>query len=295
MKASGTHILVTIDVEDWFQVENFKPWIPFSAWDSHELRVEKNVHRLLDLFDSLSSTCNQHPEIRCTFFILGWLAKRLPKMVREIHERGHEIASHGYFHNLCTQQAPKDLKADLTNSKKLLEDLIGEEVYGYRAPSFSIDDNVLKIIEDSGYLYDSSYNSFALHGRYGKLETSGHNSFGAFQVLEKFYKLPISNLNVGRLVFPWGGGGYFRIIPLQIYKQGVEAILRHQNVYVFYMHPWEIDPDQPRVEAASPAYKFRHYTNLNRTYSKLTALIQSFSHHEFITCRGYLRATQNAF
>ena len=136
-------ILITIDVEDWFQVENFKQHIPFSSWDSRELRVEKNTHRLLDLFDSTAlhnqqpTTNNTHPKKLCaTFFVLGWLAERLPNLIREIHSRGHEVASHGYRHNLCNLESKEDLRKDLIKSKKLLEDIIGSPVVGYRAQVF---------------------------------------------------------------------------------------------------------------------------------------------------------------
>ena len=203
------YFLLTIDVEDWFQVENFKQYIPYASWSSYELRVEKNTHRLLDLLDSIESKKaevrmqktvsnnenqvsriqysdngpqsiddGQDEKVRGTFFVLGWLAERLPHLVREIQSRGHEVASHGYYHNLSNDQSHKDLKADLYNSKSLLEDIIGNQVYGYRAPSFAIDNDILKIIEDCGYLYDSSYNSFALHSRYGHLDLSRNGQKG---------------------------------------------------------------------------------------------------------------------
>lgn len=281
-------IIITIDVEDWFQVENFKQYIPFSSWPQKELRVEKNVHRLLDLFDS----CNRNAhKVCCTFFILGWLAERLPNLVREIQTRGHEVASHGFNHNLCTEESTDRLKQDLLNSKKLLEDIIGAPVVGYRAPSFSISGDILKVIEDCGYLYDSSFNSFAMHGRYGKILLNRYAKKEiSYQVSNNFNELPVSNLTLGKksFVLPWGGGAYFRLIPFPIFKRGVESILKKENTYLFYMHPWEIDPDQPRVGKASPSCKFRHYTNLNRTFLKLISLIKSFGQCRFVTCRQYL-------
>jgi polysaccharide deacetylase family protein (PEP-CTERM system associated) len=178
------YFLLTIDVEDWFQVENFKKYIPFSSWSSYELRVEKNTHRILDLLDSASFKFQVSSlKISATFFVLGWLAERLPHLVREIHSRGHEVASHGYCHNLCNEQSHEDLKADLCDSKSLLEDIIGNQVYGYRAPSFAINNDILKIIEDCGYLYDSSYNSFSMHGRYGQVSLSRNGTTGiAFRI-----------------------------------------------------------------------------------------------------------------
>jgi polysaccharide deacetylase family protein (PEP-CTERM system associated) len=310
-------ILLTVDVEDWFQVENFKPYIPFSSWPERELRVERNVHRLLDLFDSVKTTIKpsslpaSQPQAEgrpnATFFMLGWLAERLPHLVREIHARGHEVASHGYNHQLPGQLSDQDLKQDLVDSKRRLEELIGAPVTGYRAPSFDISDDTLKIIEDSGYSYDSSYNSFALHGRYGTISLNGNKKMGiALQMADNFFELPVSNLefdhpisyqlstiNSGRnakkrFVLPWGGGGYFRLIPGALFRRGVKSILARQNAYLFYMHPWEIDPDQPRVNEAGASARFKHYTNLARIESGLAIMIEYFSHCNFTTCGEYL-------
>jgi len=276
--------LLTVDVEDWFQVENFKQWIPFSSWSSRELRVEKNTHRLLDLLDSVK---NDAP--KATFFILGWLAERLPGLVREIHDRGHEVASHGYNHNLSSKQDPEELRKDLSDSKKLLEDIIGSPLYGYRAPSFSIDDASLKVVEECGYMYDSSFNSFAMHGRYGQVDLSDNGKIGiAIQVSQSFYELPISNLSIRNQILPVGGGGYFRLTPFPLFKLGVRKILKKDNAYLFYTHPWELDPEQPRVNEASPIYRFRHYVNLDKTQSCLSELLEDFSQCHFVTCRQYL-------
>lgn len=285
--------LLTIDVEDWFQVENFKSAIPFSTWSNRELRVEKNTHRLLDLFDTilLNPTNPTNPlNPKATFFILGWLARRLPRLVKEIHVRGHEIASHGFNHHLCTQQQPEALQQDLADSKAYLEDIIGAPVFGYRAPSFSINNDILKMIEDSGYLYDSSFNSFGLHGRYGKIDLSGFPQTGlAYSISKTFHELPVSNLMLFEKPLPWGGGGYFRLFPLPLFVQGLKKILRKEPGYVFYMHPWEIDPNQPRVSDISSAYKFRHYINLQKTYSRLHRLVERFRHCQFIPLHPYLR------
>ena len=350
-------ILLTIDVEDWFQVENFKQWIPFSSWSSYKLRVEKNTHQLLDLLDSQQSAISGqrsvstnstspdnvsdsfrqrrialsqfHPRLlspgtggqeetekkeksrksrksclrksspKATFFVLGWIAERLPNLVREIRNRGHEVASHGYNHCLCNQQSYKDLEKDLEDSKKLLEDITGHKVYGYRAPSFAINNDILKIIEDCGYLYDSSYNSFALHERYGQVDFSQNDRKGiAIQIADprpptpdhRFYELPISNLKfkIKNLQLPWGGGGYFRLIPLSIFKKGVKSILNNYKAYIFYMHPWEIDSQQPHLKEASSFFKFRHYVNLHKNASKLSSFIKYFSKSQFVTCHNYL-------
>ena len=340
-------ILLTFDVEDWFQVENFKQCIPFSSWPNYELRVEKNVHRILDLLDSIN--CNtpvpqhrstappqhrsnapthhcstavpqnftQHflsssppasrlaphvlnslpcamrhapcEKVRGTFFILGWLAERLPHLVREIQERGHEIASHGYDHELCGEQSTEDLKDDLVKSKKLLEDITGNPVYGYRAPSFSISDDILQLIRQTGYLYDSSFNSFALHRRYGRMKLNGNGGNGILHtVSDNFYELPVSNLKLVNRILPWGGGGYFRLIPTRLFKYGVQSILKNQGAYLFYLHPWEIDSDQPKVAGVQLSYKFRHYINLNKTLKKLSYLLTELRDCRFQTCYEYL-------
>jgi peptidoglycan-N-acetylglucosamine deacetylase len=283
--------LLTVDVEDWFQVENFKSAIPYSTWNERELRVEQNTHRLLDLFDTIplnpNSTNPKNP--KSTFFILGWIAKKLPHLVREIHARGHEVASHGFNHHLCTAQHPEAFQQDLSDSKACLEDIIGAPVFGYRAPSFSINSDILKLIEDSGYQYDSSYNSFGLHGRYGKIDLSGFPRTGLAHALsETFFELPVSNLTIFGKTIPWGGGGYFRLFPAYLFSQGVKTILKKESAYLFYMHPWEIDPDQPKMDHIPRAYRFRHYINLHKTYARLSRLIENFNHCQFITLQQYI-------
>jgi len=286
-------LLLTIDVEDWFQVENFKQYIPFASWSSHELRVEKNTHRILDLldcFDGKRTTDNgQHEKVRCTFFVLGWIAERLPHLVREIHSRGHEVASHGYYHNLCMKESPKELSIDLLKSKKLLEDITGTQVHGYRAPSFSIDNRVLKIIEDSGYAYDSSFNSFGMNSRYGHIDLSSIKKTGiAYRISDTFHEIPVSNLSIGNLILPWGGGGYFRLMPSPVFKLGVYSILKNDGAYMFYMHPWEIDPEQPKVNQASMVFKFRHYINIKKTEQKLKKLMKDMGQYSFVNCNRYI-------
>lgn len=286
-------ILITIDVEDWFQVENFKPWISYDSWDGRELRVERNVHNLLDLFDGISLNEPGHSDLstspKATFFILGWIAQRLPRLVREIHKRGHEVASHGFSHTLCSSQPLDDLKRDLTESRRLLEEIIGAPIQGYRAPSFSINDDILRVIEDAGYFYDSSYNSFGLNSRYGHVNLSDTPKNGVlFKVSSGFFELPVSNLKIGRAVLPLGGGGYFRLLPFPAFQLGVRRVLQKENAYLFFLHPWEIDSGQPRVEEASLSFKFRHYVNLGTTQSKLKRLITSFPQARFLTCRRFV-------
>jgi len=296
--SSRPSILLTIDVEDWFQVENLKSCIPFDAWSSCELRVERSTHRLLDLLDSVKLAPNE-PEgssgsrsPKATFFVLGWIADRLPELVREIRTRGHEVASHGCTHRLCSDQTPEELWEDLTRSKQTLEDISGGGVSGFRAPSFSVSEWILERIRDAGYRYDSSYNSFALHGRYGRLDLgAGDNQHSNLpQPVEGLYELPVSNVRLAGGTVPWGGGAYFRLIPERIFRSGVRFILKSRSPYVMYLHPWEIDPGQPRVRRISPSRRFRHYANLSKTWPRITALLADFSHCDFVSCRDYITA-----
>jgi hypothetical protein len=209
-------------------------------------------------------------------------------------------------------------------SKKLLEDIIGDRVYGYRAPSFSISDEILKLIEEAGYLYDSSYNSFGMHGRYGKISLNGHERRGiAYRISDGFYELAISNLILKKplsspcpvkffkkdseadltgelsalsseqsrssFVLPWGGGAYFRLIPALLFRIGVKEILRQQQAYLFYMHPWEVDLEQPRPEGTTAFSRFKHYTNLRKTEGKLRSLLLEFGECRFVSCHEYLQ------
>lgn len=281
---AGKTILLTFDVEDWFQVENFKEYIPYSSWNDKELRVERNTLELLDLLDGVLA------QVQATFFVLGWIAERYPDLVREIQKRGHEVASHGFEHHLCYNQTQEEFRQDLIKSKELLEHLIGAEVTGYRAPSFSITDETIRIVQDAGYLYDSSYNSYAGHGRYGSLtlpETQKQDS-PLHALSSTFYEVPVSNLNIGKTIIPWGGGGYFRLLPSFLHRAGVKQILRQNRCFTFYMHPWEIDPGQPRVQEAKPFFRFRHYVNLSGAKYKLIRLIEDNREHSFRTCRNFI-------
>ena len=284
------NILITVDVEDWFQVENFKPWIPYGSWDAKELRVEDNIHRLLDLFDAISGQIVSEP-VKATFFVLGWIARKRPNLVRLIQQRGHEIASHGLDHHLCTDLSFDLLKKDMMESKKLLEDITGEPVVGYRAPSFAVTASILDMVGESGYLYDSSYNSFDRHDRYGHLDLSEARQNGiAYELSDMFFELPVSNLKLADQIIPWGGGGYFRLIPYPVFMKGVKAILARDDAYLFYMHPWEIDPGQPRVKQASVMARFRHYNNLRGAYSKLSRMMSGLQPHRFFTCHEYIKS-----
>ena len=286
-KSENKTVLLTVDVEDWFQVENLRPHFPFATWSRHELRVEGNTHRLLDLFDACAA--ERGAPVRATFFVLGWVAERLPQLVREIVARGHEVASHGYGHVMCHELSAEQLRNDLTFSKQLLEEIAGVAVTGYRAPSFSVGDAVLRVIGECGYRYDSSFNSFALNKRYGQLDLArSRRQQIALHFSEGAVELPISNYRFGSRVLPLGGGGYFRLLPLPLFRAGARQLLERDRAYLFYMHPWEIDPGQPRVTSASALSRFRHYVNLARTEGKLRRLVQAFSGCRFATCGDYL-------
>ena len=273
-------ILITVDVEDWFHVENFRPWISRDSWAGRQLRVDRNVRHLLELLDGY----------KATFFILGWVADRLPELVKLIADRGHEVASHGYHHQMCHNMNLQDLRRDLTISKNLLEDLTGAEVVGYRAPSFSISQHVFALLEQCGYRYDSSYNSFEANPRYGQLDLSPYRKNGpGYSISENFYELPLSNLTIMNRTLPWSGGGYFRLLPYKVFRQGLRNILSKHGHYLFYLHPWEIDDEQPRVLAANRLSRFRHYCNLKTTYKKLENLLRDHSGCHFSTCRDFLQ------
>jgi len=274
-------IFITVDLEDWFQVENFKAYIHHHEWDNCEKRYEKSTSLLLELFDKF--------KIKATFFILGWNAERSPHLVREISKRGHEIASHGYGHELCSSLDEEALYDDLKRSKEMLQDITGVEVLGYRAPSFSVDDRVISLLKKLGYRYDSSLNSLGLNSRHGKIDLQSYKKRGlAYLDEEGFAELPVSNWPFMGMNLPWGGGGYFRFWPSFLFYEGVKRILRKEEGYNFYLHPWEVDPGQPRVNDADLLFKFRHYLNLDACFNKLERFIKKFRNHHFISCADYL-------
>lgn len=261
----------TVDVEDWYQVENVRSSFPRDTWLRCESRVEDAMQRLLDL-------CAQK-EVKGTFFVLGWIAKRHPQVVRAIAAGGHEVACHGFNHDLLTGMDKAAIYRDIAAAKALLEDICGIGVMGYRAPNFSITDATLHILVDLGFEYDSSLFPFAYHNRYGKIDT------GEFEELEaNIYRHKNSGLlefalpmrRIGRVGLPWAGGGYFRLLPAGVYRGGVRAILARDETFIFYMHPWEIDPGQPYVRTINAAARFRHYVGISGAYGKLDRLLGQF-------------------
>jgi polysaccharide deacetylase family protein (PEP-CTERM system associated) len=261
----------TVDVEDWYQVENLRPSFPREIWQQCESRVEDAMQRLLEL-------CEEK-QVKGTFFVLGWVAKRHPQIVKAIAAGGHEVACHGFNHDMLTVMNEAAIRHDIAAAKALLEDCCGVRVTGYRAPNFSITNRALDILVDLGFEYDSSLFPFAHHDRYGKIDTSRFEQLDANIYRHKEnglleFVLPIRR--IGRVALPWAGGGYFRLLPARMYRSGVRAILAQNETFIFYMHPWEIDPGQPHVKTVKAAARFRHYVGLKGAYRKLDELLGRF-------------------
>lgn len=258
--------LLSVDIEDWFQVENLKGAIPRQSWDSKELRVDHNVDVILELLAANKT--------HATFFVLGWIAKHAPALVQRIHAQGHEIACHGYGHDLVYDLSVERFREDLRSSKHILEDLVGESVIGYRAPSFSITDWAIDVLMETGLKYDSSLFPSMVHDRYGKLTEHKVGNGGITELAKGFHEVGLSCLTLFGRNVPWAGGGYFRLLPYPVFRAGVRKILRDKGTYCFYIHPWEFDPGQPRIRAISAQYRFRHYKNLGKTRTRFAELIR---------------------
>ncbi|MBD3378843.1 MAG: DUF3473 domain-containing protein [Candidatus Omnitrophica bacterium] len=266
---NGKSVYFSVDVEDWYVAENLKGPIIREIWPSLEERARRNTEKILELLGRNNA--------KATFFILGYMARRDPGLVKHIAAAGHEIASHGMAHRLIYEQDPEDFRRDVTDSKKLLEDLSGRKVKGYRAPTFSITDRAVDILKESGYEYDSSLFPFSAHDRYGRLrEQPVKGVRGLLSFNNGLYEAPLSMLKIPGGSFPWSGGGYFRLLPYYIFRAGVRYILASQGEYLFYIHPWDIDHAQPRVKGIKFFDRFRHYVNLKKAYSKLSAFSADF-------------------
>jgi polysaccharide deacetylase family protein (PEP-CTERM system associated) len=258
--------VLTVDVEDWFHVENLRPAVPRETWATRQPRVERNVDRMLELMADVGG-------VRATFFVLGWVAERCPAVVRRIATAGHEIASHGYGHELLPTLTPAAFREDVGRSKALLEDLTAAPVRGYRAPNFSITEWAIPILEELGFAYDSSVFATVAHDRYGRLDGVRPGD-AVMELSEGFYEISVSCLKIGSVGVPWGGGGYFRLLPYPLFRRGMAHIRSRQVPYVFYIHPWELDPDQPRVKGIPLTYRFRHYVGLGHCEARFAALLR---------------------
>lgn len=266
---------LTIDVEDYFQVNAFAPVISRNDWGTYPLRVMDNTARILDILDEFG--------VKATFFTLGWVAERAPALVRDMAARGHEVACHGYGHELVFSLGPQRFREDITRAKALLEDVSGTPVQGYRAPSYSITSRslwALDILVESGFTFDSSV--FPIHHDvYGipGAQRAPHRQQTSSGALWEFplttYPLSVAGR---RFNLPVAGGGYFRLLPVSWVCAAMRAVNEREGMpAVFYLHPWEIDPDQPRVRNAALRSRFRHYLNLHRTESKFRTLLSSLA------------------
>ncbi len=258
---------LTIDVEDYFQVSAFAPYIARTEWDQRECRVERNVDRILSMLDEHGA--------HATFFTLGWIAERYPQLIRRIAAQGHEVASHGYGHQRATDLNEVAFAEDVESAKKILEDLCGTQVTGYRAPSFSIGPSNLwafDCLARAGYRYSSSIYPIR-HDHYGMPDAPRF----AHRVNEALLEVPITTLRMFNRNLPSSGGGYFRLLPYSVSRWMLQRVnVREQQSAIFYFHPWEIDVGQPRIAGIDSKTRFRHYVNIGRMERRLSCLLRDF-------------------
>lgn len=257
---------LTFDVEEHFQVSAFESPMRRRHWDQFSSRVERNTERILDLLGKRN--------LRATFFVLGWVAERHPDLIRRIARGGHEVASHGYAHELITTQTPAQFREDIRRAKRTLEDLIGEPILGYRAPSFTITSETiwaLPILVEEGHVYDSSVFPI-FHDRYGlpganpwchRLETDAG----------PLWEVPPSTVRIAGIRLPVAGGGYLRLYPFRLLHWLLSRVEATGHPLVMYFHPWELDPEQPKMSGPLLS-RFRHYVNLSKTEERLVRLLQ---------------------
>lgn len=267
--ARATINAMTVDVEDYFHVSNFASVVTRESWSTRESRVERNTDRLLEIFADAG--------VSATFFVLAWVAERHPQLIAKIAAAGHEIASHGYAHQLVYDEGPDGFRRDIRRAKALLEDASGQRVEGYRAPSFSITGRsvwAIDILLEEGYRYDSSIYPIR-HDRYG-IPDSPRHVYAIERPAGTLIEIPVSTVRVGGMHLPIGGGGYFRLLPYGWTRWGIARVNRiEERAAIFYLHPWEIDPEQPRLPAG-PLARYRHYSNLDQTELRLRRLLREF-------------------
>lgn len=258
---------LTIDVEDYFQVSAFAPYIRRDEWDARECRVERNVHRILDMLSRHGT--------KATFFTLGWIAERYPQLVRRIVDEGHELASHGYGHERASDLSEAAFLDDVQRAKAILEDLSGAAVLGYRAPSFSIGTANLwafDCLQAAGYTYSSSIYPIR-HDHYGMPDAPRF----AHQVRDGLLEIPVTTLRMMNRNLPSSGGGYFRLLPYGLSRWMLGRVnAGDREAAIFYFHPWEIDAEQPRVAGIDARTRFRHYVNIGRMEARLNRLLSDF-------------------
>ena len=260
---------MTVDVEDYFQVSAFETLVDKAQWQTLPKRVEDNTLRILDLFAA--------QQVRATFFTLGWVAERYPQLVKEIVKGGHEIASHGWEHVRVNTQSPAEFRNDVERTRKLLQDISGEPVIGYRAASYSIGASeswAWEQLAEAGHLYSSSIVPIR-HDLYG---IPGAPRFAFATADNRLLEIPITTVSLAGRNVNCGGGGWFRLFPYKFSRWALARVNEHEKQSgIFYIHPWEIDPAQPRPEGLGLRTRFRHYLNLNRTYGRLERLLEHFS------------------
>ncbi|HJT66309.1 MAG TPA: XrtA system polysaccharide deacetylase [Pyrinomonadaceae bacterium] len=270
---------LSIDLEDWFCVHNLAQAISRDDWDKCDLRVRNNTMRILDLLDQR--------KVKATFFILGWVAERAPDLIREVEARGHEIGVHGYNHLLLTEITPEEFDADLDKALEAIAKAgVKSTPLGFRAPSFSMvnstKDWALPTLEKYGFRYDSSVFPVGFHPDYGIADAP----LVPYKITDKLYEFPMSVLELYGRRFPFCGGGYFRLFPYSYTRFCMRKVNQQGRSAVFYLHPWELDPGQPRIKNLSATQKFRHYRNLDQTERRLSRLLDDF---EFTTVREVLQ------
>jgi polysaccharide deacetylase family protein (PEP-CTERM system associated) len=261
---------ISVDVEDYFHVSAFAREIKRSDWDGMEFRADASTGRLLDLFAEL--------DVSATFFFLGWVAQRTPELVRKVRDAGHEVACHGMTHELIYRQTPETFYAETRDSKSLLEDISGDRVHGYRAASWSITRDslwALDVLGELGFTYDSSIFPIR-HDRYGIPGAARRPGTVKSPAGRDIVEFPPSTVSVLGTPLPISGGGYFRLLPYAVTRWGLAKInTAERQPFMFYLHPWEVDPDQPRIKTRFVS-RFRHYTNLNKTHARLRRLLTEF-------------------
>lgn len=267
MPQSNPFNALTIDVEDYFQVSAFSPYIPRTDWPIRECRIEQNIDRILAMLD-------EH-DTKATFFTLGWVAERYPNVVRRIVNDGHELASHGYGHERVSDQTPDSFFADINVAKLILEDISGTAVRGYRAPSFSIGEKNLwafETLEKAGYHYSSSI--YPIHHDHYGMPNAPRHAHRIGNLLE----IPATTVRFFNRNWPASGGGYFRLMPYELSRWMIRRVNSvDQLSAIFYFHPWEIDAGQPRIDGIGAKTRFRHYVNIDRMENRLHRLLADFS------------------
>ena len=271
--------ILSIDVEEWFHPEAVQHLFPPESWNERESRVERNVIKLLELFDEY--------ETKATFFVLGWTARKYPQLIKKMVSLGHEVATHGNSHRMVTKLAPEVFREDLAASISIIQDISGEKVLGFRAPTFSIVKETQwawKIMLDLGLEYDSSVYPI-WHDRYGIPDAPRKPYIALKKEQEKLIEFPMPTLKFGNKNFPFGGGGYLRIFPLWFTKYAIKKFNTEELPAIIYAHPWEFDAEQPRLDLGR-IQTWRHYYNINKNLSKLEVLLNRF---QWISFKEFLQ------